>query len=576
MERRVAAQVEALWPKAGASVDRRADSASTLVVAVSGGGDSVAVLRILKRTGYRLLAAHYDHQLRPNSGDDAAFVRDLCGSLGVELAEGTADVRLVAEKRGWNLEDAARRLRYAFLYGVLTERAPGGTIVVGHTVEDVAETVLLQALRGSAFPVGISPRHKGVIRPALGESREVLRRYLRFLGERWVEDATNAGVDRNRVWLRNRVIPELRSRYPAASERLAGLARAQREARTTLETVAAKRFPGTSIRLASYASAPIGVRKTALVARLRAMGAEPDQELLDEVDSAAMAATTSTKPWRKALPGRANIEMAYGLLEVRASTGPSGQAPGDGVLVRAVQRVEELPAEVSAAVLTEFGQLSLRAVQRGDRIRLPGGTKSVGDLLIDLKVPRAERGLLKVLAVADTDEVLWVEGVAVAKGAEKPGMPNLLGRDRHFMHLALKQAGLAAEAGEVPVGAVVVSKNGEVLAQAHNASEATGDPTAHAELLALRQAGQATGDWRLAGATLYVTLEPCVMCLGAILNTHISRLVFGAANLRDGALGGVTDLSGEGWKRTPEITGGVEARQAEKLLRQVFSAKRKG
>lgn len=102
-----------------------------------------------------------------------------------------------------------------------------------------------------------------------------------------------------------------------------------------------------------------------------------------------------------------------------------------------------------------------------------------------------------------------------------------VGDDERFMRVALDQARAAAAAGEVPVGAVVV-RGGEVLAAAHNATETTYDPTAHAEVLALRLAGRAAKSWRLPGATLYVTLEPCQMCMGAALNARLSRLVFGA------------------------------------------------
>lgn len=597
----------ALTEAEAAALERRVAgrlaSLGKLVAAVSGGGDSVAALHLLVRTGRHVVVAHYDHRLRPESGDDARFVRELCGRLALEYVEGGADVRRIAQARGWNLEDGARRLRYTFLYKVLADRAPGGAIVVAHTLEDVAETVLLQALRGSAYPVGISPRQKGLIRPLLGERRAVLRRYLEHLGEGWVEDATNASLDRNRAWLRNEVIPLLEQRYPTAQERLAGLAASQQEARAALDEAARRRFPPGAMRLAAYRSAPAAVRKGALAARLRQLGSEPDDGLLTEIDDRALAAldreagSGAAGPWRRSLPGGGAVEIAYGALRMSAADREPAQLPEEPV-VSALQ----LPAEVDPAVVSRFTGLTLRGLRPGDRIRLPGGRKLVSDLLIDLKVPRATRGSLRVLASdgaariapgvggmvgagggqsrSETEgsggsEVLWIEGVAVAAGAAREGVPNLLDRDRHFMHLALEQAAVAARSDEVPVGAVVVSATGELLAAAHNRSERSSDPTAHAELLALRQAAAATGDWRLAGATLYVTLEPCPMCFGAVLNTHIGRVVYGATNLRDGALGGVTDLSGEGWKRAPDITGGVEARRAERLLREVFEARRR-
>ena len=107
--------------------------------------------------------------------------------------------------------------------------------------------------------------------------------------------------------------------------------------------------------------------------------------------------------------------------------------------------------------------------------------------------------------------------------------------DDDFMRLALDEARLAAEAGEVPVGAIVV-RDGRVLARAHNAPIALHDPTAHAEVLALRAAAREAGNYRLTGATLYVTIEPCVMCCGAIVHARLARLVYGADDAKGGAV----------------------------------------
>ena len=113
--------------------------------------------------------------------------------------------------------------------------------------------------------------------------------------------------------------------------------------------------------------------------------------------------------------------------------------------------------------------------------------------------------------------------------------------DMHFMQLALAQAKAGAIAGEVPVGAVVV-KDGEVIASAHNAPLGSNDPTAHAEINALRIAAQALGNYRLEGCTLYVTLEPCAMCSGAAMHARLSRLVYGTTEPKTGAAGSVLNL----------------------------------
>jgi tRNA(Ile)-lysidine synthase len=566
LEGRVASELRKLAPRA-----------TRLVVAVSGGGDSVAALRLLKRAGFELVAAHYDHRLRPESGEDALFVRRLCERLEVPLMEAGADVAAIAREKGWNLEDAARRLRYSFLYGVLAQRAAGGAIVVAHTVEDQAETVLLQLMRGAAYPVGMSPRQRGVVRPLLGERREVLRAYLEQLGESWREDATNATLELNRAWVRNHLLPQMEERFPDLQRRLADTATIQQEAKAALTYLARKRFPAGPIRLAAWQRAPSALRKTALVERLQAAGAVPSDRLLREVDARAMRAAAegaSAAPWRVSVPGGGEAALAYGELLVRSGR-PSAAGVAGGQAAAATLTVSDpaqLPLEVDPGVLERYPSLELRPRRSGDRIRMPGGRKLLSDLLIDLKVPRSERGSLRVLA-AD-QEVLWVEGIAVAEGAGATGTPALLDSDRRYMRKALAQAALAQRLGEVPIGAVVVSHEGEVLAAAHNLSETNSDPTAHAELLALQLAGRNTGDWRLAGATLYVTLEPCPMCLGAALQTHLARIVYGATNPRDGALGGVTDLAGEGWKRVPVIKGGVEAGAAGRLLRAAFEARR--
>lgn len=567
-----AASWAALEQRVVREVRKLAPNAPTLVVAVSGGGDSVAALHMLVRAGLDLVAAHYDHRLREESGEDALFLRQLCERLGVPLEESGAEVAAIAAQKGWNLEDAARRLRYAFLHKVLAKRAAGGAIVVAHTVEDQAETLLLQLMRGAAYPVGMSPRQRGVIRPLLGERREELRAYLEHLGESWREDATNATLELNRAWLRNHLLPQMEERFPDVQRRLADTASTQQEAKAALIYLARKRFPAGPIRLAAWQRAPSALRKTALVERLQAAGAQASDRLLREVDARAMQAAAqgvSAAPWRVSVPGGGEVALAYGELVVRGKREELGASQP-----RAVTDPAQLPTEVDPRVLERYPDLEFRSRRSGDRIRMPGGRKLLSDLLIDLKVPRSVRDTLRVLAAGQ--EVLWVEGVAVAEGSAAPGSAALLGSDRRFMRLALEQAALAGELGEVPIGAVVVAESGEVLAAAHNRTETKSDPTAHAELLALQKAGRATGDWRLAGATLYVTLEPCPMCLGAVLQTHLARVVYGATNPRDGALGGVTDLAGEGWKRVPAVRGGVEAAASERLLRAAFAGKRGG
>lgn len=142
------------------------------------------------------------------------------------------------------------------------------------------------------------------------------------------------------------------------------------------------------------------------------------------------------------------------------------------------------------------------------------------------------------------------------------------------MQVALAQAQLAALADEVPVGAVIVAE-GEIIAAAHNAPIAQHDPCAHAEILAIRAAGQALQNYRLTGATLYVTLEPCPMCVAAMIHARIARCVYAAADPKTGACGGAIDLASlHTWNHRIDIEGGVLAEDASVLLKGFFVSRR--
>jgi tRNA(adenine34) deaminase len=153
------------------------------------------------------------------------------------------------------------------------------------------------------------------------------------------------------------------------------------------------------------------------------------------------------------------------------------------------------------------------------------------------------------------------------------GVNPILG-DEHWMALALAQARAAAAAGEVPVGAVVV-KDGRLIASGRNAPIAAHDPTAHAEVIALREAARVLGNYRLEGCALYVTLEPCAMCSGAMLHARLARVVFGAADPRTGSAGSVIDLfSHKPLNHHTRLTGGVLAEACAQLLKDFFKPRR--
>ncbi len=153
-------------------------------------------------------------------------------------------------------------------------------------------------------------------------------------------------------------------------------------------------------------------------------------------------------------------------------------------------------------------------------------------------------------------------------------MGEMAERDELAMGLAIDEARLAVAHADVPIGAVVL-RDGEVIAARHNERQLTGDPTAHAEVLALRDAAAVVGHWRLDDCTLVVTLEPCVMCAGALVNGRIGRLVFGATDPKAGAVGSLYDIPADRrLNHRPPVTGGVRADECGQLLRSFFADRR--
>jgi len=143
-------------------------------------------------------------------------------------------------------------------------------------------------------------------------------------------------------------------------------------------------------------------------------------------------------------------------------------------------------------------------------------------------------------------------------------------RDEHMMRLALAEAAKAPSLGEIPIGAVIV-REGEVLARSHNYREIWQDPTAHAEIVAIRAAASTLGSWRLTGTTLYVTVEPCAMCIGAVILSRIPRLVFGTHDPKAGACGSVFDLATDSpLNHQVLVTSGVLEEECQALLQHFF------
>lgn len=146
--------------------------------------------------------------------------------------------------------------------------------------------------------------------------------------------------------------------------------------------------------------------------------------------------------------------------------------------------------------------------------------------------------------------------------------------DQQYMRMAIEQAQLAAQSGEVPVGAVLV-RDGQIISKAFNKPIANHDPSAHAEMLALREAALAEENYRIPGSTLYVTLEPCAMCSGAMLHARIDRVVYGAPDPKTGAAGSVLDLfSSKQINHQTSVEGGIMGEECGQLLRDFFKGRR--
>ena len=148
-------------------------------------------------------------------------------------------------------------------------------------------------------------------------------------------------------------------------------------------------------------------------------------------------------------------------------------------------------------------------------------------------------------------------------------------RDQHWMREAMAQARLAAKKGEVPVGAVLLAADRELVASGHNQPILSCDPSAHAEIVVLREAARKLDNYRLPGTTLYVTVEPCTMCVGALVHARVARIVYGAREPRTGAIESAQRLFETGeYNHRPQITGGVLADECATLLTEFFAARR--
>ena len=531
LARRVRAELEQLMALAPRLGSRR------VLLAVSGGLDSVALLDLLRETDLDLMVAHLDHGIRPESAADAMFVQDLCSSLKLPCELGRVNVPEIAAKRGWGLEEAARKLRYDFLTRA-AQSTGSGAILTAHTRDDNAETVLMQLLRGTLRAGGIPPRRERILRPMLGISRAELHAHALEHGLRWREDASNADTRLTRNWIRHEVLPLLETRNPDVRGKLGAHAELMRDEDALLEDAAA-RVPS----WADWRHEPRALQRRLIRRALETASIAPDLEHIETIRRALAASTVG----RVSLPtGKTGVIQA-GTLRIFAAKTPA------------------INLEWPAFDFSGFPWAKLRTRQPGDRIRLPGGTRKLSDVLIDQKIPREERDQIPV--VAQNSEVLWA-------GLESVLLDVRIGRsqDHEFeaMSVALELAQEAFEAHEVPVGAVVI-RGQEIVGRGRNRSRQNSDMTLHAELEAIRDACRKLQTAHLTDCTLVVTLEPCLMCLGAVLESRIDKVVFAARNPKNGALGGVIDASRADWTHRFEVRSGLLEVQSVGLLERFFA-----
>lgn len=489
-----------------------------LVAAVSGGGDSVALLHLLHALGRRVVVAHLDHALRPESAREAAWVAALAERLGMACEVERVDVAEVARRRRGNLEATARELRYAF-FARVARRHRAAAILTAHTQDDQAETLLWQLARGSGRATGIRRRQGRVMRPLLGFSRQELRDYLRGLGEEWLEDPTNQDTALERNYLRHEVLPRLEARFPHSTAHLAQFALLRQEEDESLEAQAAARllsdprWPVAAFRVAPLLQTAPMLRARALRQLLERLSIRPEQRLVEALEHALRGRPQS-------LPG--------------------------GWLARRVEgSLFLIPPSPTVPLPPGF-----RTARPGDYLQRPFGRKRLVEFLTEQGVPAELKRVWPVRA----------EGSRV----EEVGGLEPAGEEQRWMAEALRLAREAKERGEVPIAAILV-RDGERLSAAPNRVEELRGATAHAELLALRSASEQRGEKVLPGSTLYVTLEPCLMCYGALLEAQVSRVVYGSENLKAGA------FTVHGVRPAMRWEGGWLERECSRLLRAFFA-----
>jgi tRNA(Ile)-lysidine synthase len=386
-----------------------------VLCAVSGGADSVALLLLLKAQAdagrIRLTAAHFDHRIRPESAEDARFVRSLCEKAGVPLVEGSADVPALARSSGTGIETAARDARRAFL-----ERARicagADVIATAHHLDDQAETVLMHLLRGAGLSgaAGIRPRAGRWARPLLEMRKTDLVLFLESVGQPWRTDSTNAQPATPRNRLRSDIMPSLEDIYPGAAAALGRFASVAAEESDYLDALADGFLAahGTRIDGGLYALKVAQAQPPLVRRALRKLLPKADYGLLFRVAELYFA------PAGRVCTRGTSAERSGSKLYLTDESVPAATCLGT---------LRARPCENRPVYENGFRQAldagavegaSLRLRRRGDRIHPLGtsGSKSLSNYLTDRKIDRPLRDRIPVLARGR--EVLWVVGVGIS------------------------------------------------------------------------------------------------------------------------------------------------------------------
>lgn len=424
---------------------------AVVLAMVSGGADSVALLRLLAAGELGELAGlsvlHVNHLLRGHESDtDEAFVRALCERLSVRCDVVRYDVATYAEAEGLNLEEAGRLVRYRFAEAELDARCaekgvsvPRGRIAVAHTFDDRLETFLARIVTGAGAGGlrSIAPVRGRIVRPLLDARRTDVTQYLGELGQPWREDVTNTDTARQRAWVRHELLPLIERRNPSFDATAARMLRILGEEDDLLAEMAdafARDFShleGDALVFERGMMATLSRAMARRAVRQALLAAFPYASRLESEHVDAVVDGLADDAFSRDLPYGLRAEVEYSTL--RISRGPDSRlsvAPGllDFPGTAELGDAGTMVATEAATVLTEpeasrvtidadavNWPLVVDAVREGDRIRPFGmdGTKKVGDLLTDAKVPKRLRGLVPV--VRDGDRVLWVAGVRLAE-----------------------------------------------------------------------------------------------------------------------------------------------------------------